>query len=192
MIDDGRAFLERTQEKYDVIVIDPPPPIGAAASSLLYSREFYAIAKKRLRPDGILQQWLPGGDAATQASVVRALEESFPYVRALGSVEHDGYHFLASVSPIPVATAAQLAQRMPPDASRDLIEWGPSATPEEQFESVLEQEVPLVSFLQKNENNTPALQDDRPVNEYFLIRRLSEPGYLKRIPQRLFASTGPS
>lgn len=192
VIDDGRAFLERTQEKYDVIVIDPPPPIGAAASSLLYSREFYAIAKKRLRPDGILQQWLPGGDAATQASVVRALEESFPYVRALGSVEHDGYHFLASVSPIPVATAAQLAQRMPPDASRDLIEWGPSATPEEQFESVLEQEVPLVSFLQKNENNTPALQDDRPVNEYFLIRRLSEPGYLKRIPQRLFASTGPS
>lgn len=49
-----------------------------------------------------------------------------------------------------------------------------------------------MSFLQKNENNTPALQDDRPVNEYFLIRRLSEPGYLKRIPQRLFASTGPS
>ncbi len=191
VIDDGRSYLERTQEEYDVIVIDPPPPVGAAASSLLYSREFYAIAKRRLRPGGILQQWLPGGDAATQASVVRALEESFPYVRALGSIEHDGYHFLASVSPIPFATAAQLAQRLPPDAARDLMEWGPAATPEKQFQSVLELEVPLVSILQKD-GNAPALQDDRPVNEYFLIRRLSEPGYLKRIPQRLLASTGPS
>jgi len=51
--------------------------------------------------------------------------------------------------------------------------------------------VPLVSILQKD-RNSPALEDDRPVNEYFLIRRLSEPGYLKRIPQRLLASTGPS
>jgi hypothetical protein len=158
---------------------------------LLYSGEFYAIAKRRLRPGGILQQWLPGGDAATQASVARALEESFPYVRALGSIEHDGYHFLASVIPIPFATAAQLAQRLPPDAARDLMEWGPAATPEEQFQSVLELEVPLVSILQKD-GNAPALQDDRPVNEYFLIRRLSEPGYLKKIQQRLLASPGPS
>ncbi|MFI5095972.1 MAG: hypothetical protein ACHQIK_21335 [Candidatus Acidiferrales bacterium] len=191
VIDDGRSYLERTQEKYDVIVIDPPPPIGAAASSLLYSKEFYAIAKQRLRPGGILQQWLPGGDAATQASVARALEESFPYVRALGSMEHAGYHLLASVSPIPYATAAQLAQRLPPDASRDLMEWGPAATPEEQFQSVLDLEVPVVNLLQED-GKAPALQDDRPVNEYFLIRRLSEPGYLKKVPQRLLWWAGPS
>src|SRR5262249_55809825 len=34
VIDDGRRFLNRTQEKYDVVVIDPPPPIEAAGSSL--------------------------------------------------------------------------------------------------------------------------------------------------------------
>ncbi len=60
--DDGRAFLERTVEQYDVITTDPPPPVEAAGSSLLYSKEFYAIAKPHLREGGILQQWFPGGD----------------------------------------------------------------------------------------------------------------------------------
>ncbi len=44
---------------YDVITIDPPPPLEAAASSLLYSEEFYRVARRKLRPGGILQQWLP-------------------------------------------------------------------------------------------------------------------------------------
>ena len=42
VVDDGRRFLDRTVEQYDVVVIDPPPPVEAAGSSLLYSREFYA------------------------------------------------------------------------------------------------------------------------------------------------------
>ncbi|MGA8762426.1 MAG: hypothetical protein WB562_06010 [Candidatus Sulfotelmatobacter sp.] len=189
VIDDGRSFLERTQEKYDVIVIDPPPPVGAAASSLLYSREFYAVARQHLQPGGILQQWLPGGDAATQASVARALQESFPYVRALRDFERVGYHFLASMTPIASATAAQLAQRLPPDAAHDLMEWGPAATPEQQFQTVLDAEVSVASILQEDPR-APALQDDRPINEYFLIRRLSEPGYLKTFPHRLTTWAG--
>ena len=87
VIDDGRRYLERTYEQYDVITIDPPPPVQAAGSSLLYSKEFYAIIRRRLRPGGILQQWLPGGDPVVRASVARALKESFPYVRVFHSVE---------------------------------------------------------------------------------------------------------
>src|SRR5262249_1596036 len=40
VVDDGRRFLARTSDRYDVILIDPPPPVQAASSSLLYSREF--------------------------------------------------------------------------------------------------------------------------------------------------------
>jgi spermidine synthase len=184
VIDDGRSYLERTQEKYDVIALDPPPPTEAAASSLLYSKEFYAIAKQHLRTGGILQQWFPGGDAATQASVARALQESFRYVRAFGSIEGAGYHFLASMSPIGPATAAQLAARLPADAARDLIEWGPASTSEEEFQAVLNREVPLASVIE-SDPRAPALHDDRPINEYFLIRRLSQPGYLRKVPERL-------
>jgi spermidine synthase len=61
VIDDGRRFLMRTSETFDVITIDPPPPVEAAGSSLLYSEEFYDLVKLHLNEGGILQQWFPYG-----------------------------------------------------------------------------------------------------------------------------------
>jgi len=184
VIDDGRSYLERTREQFDVIVIDPPPPVGAATSSLLYSKEFYALAKQRLRPGGILQQWLPSADPTTEASVARALAESFPYIRAFVSVEREGLHFLASMNPIPSSTASELAKRLPVDAVHDLTEWGPASTPEAQFQLLLDQEMPIDKIVGNNPD-APVLQDDRPINEFFLVRKLCEPGYIRGIPQRL-------
>jgi spermidine synthase len=171
VIDDGRRFLERTTGQFDVIVIDPPPPVQAAGSSLLYSREFYAVAQKRLRPGGILQQWFPGGDLATTASIARALKESFPYVRAFVSIGGWGIHYLASQQPIPDRSAADLAKRMPASAVADLLEWGPSTTAEQQFAAVLKNEVPVNQIIAGNVY-APAMQDDRPVNEYYRLRKL--------------------
>ena len=170
VIDDGRRYLERTYEQYDVITIDPPPPVQAAGSSLLYSKEFYAIIRRRSRPGGILQQWLPGGDPVVRASVARALKESFPYVRVFHSVEGWGYHFLASESPLPNPTAAELAQRLPAKAATDFLEWGPESTPEGQFADVLKREISLDDLIQQAPSAS-ALRDDRPVNEYYLTRR---------------------
>ena len=170
VIDDGRRYLERTYEQYDVITIDPPPPVQAAGSSLLYSKEFYAIIRRRLRPGGILQQWLPGGDPVVRASVARALKESFPYVRVFHSVEGWGYHFLGSESPLPNPTAAELAQRLPDKAATDFLEWGPESTPEGQFADVLKREISLDDLIQQAPTAS-ALRDDRPVNEYYLTRR---------------------
>ena len=170
VIDDGRRYLERTYEQYDVITIDPPPPVQAAGSSLLYSKEFYAIIRRRLRPGGILQQWLPGGDPVVRASVARALKESFPYVRVFHSVEGWGYHFLGSESPLPNPTAAELAQRLPDKAATDFLEWGPETTPEGQFADVLKREISLDDLIQQAPSAS-ALRDDRPVNEYYLTRR---------------------
>jgi predicted membrane-bound spermidine synthase len=173
VIDDGRFFLERTSQRFDVIVIDPPPPVEAAASSLLYSVEFYRAAKPRLKRGGILAQWLPTADDAVEAAVARALKESFPYVRVFRSVEGWGYHFLASEKLLPRFSAADLASHLPPAAAEDLVEWGPADAPAEQFAIVLKQELTLDSLIQKAPS-VDALRDDRPVNEYFLLRRLSQ------------------
>ncbi|MGD1154639.1 MAG: hypothetical protein ABSA41_02305 [Terriglobia bacterium] len=171
VIDDGRRYLERSPQKYDAIIIDPPPPVQAAGSSLLYSEEFYAVAKERLQPGGILQQWLPEGDNAVQASVARALKNSFPYVRVYRSVEGWGWHFLASLRPIPARSAADLVARMPAGAVVDLMEWGPAKTPNQQFDRVLSTETTTGQMIALSPS-TPALQDDRPINEYFLLRKL--------------------
>jgi spermidine synthase len=169
VIDDGRRYLERSSQQYDVITLDPPPPVEAAASSLLYSKEFYTAVKQRLRPDGILQQWLPAGDAVVQASVARALQESFPHVRVFRSVEHWGLHFLASNHPIPNRTAEELAGRLPASATKDMMEWGPEQTAESQFAVVLSSELSLEQIIAQAPQ-TPALEDDRPVNEYYALR----------------------
>jgi predicted membrane-bound spermidine synthase len=188
VVDDGRSYLERSTEQYDVIVLDPPPPVEAAASSLLYSKEFYASAKQHLRPGGILQQWFPmgRGDSVIGASVAKALKESFPYVRVFHSVEGWGYHFLASSSPLPHVSGLELANRMPPAAAADLIEWGPAHEAEAQFDAVLQHELSLDGLIQRAPN-VPALQDDRPINEYCLWRRSQDPTYWRERWTRLRA-----
>jgi hypothetical protein len=60
VVDDGRRFLERTRDRFDLVLVDPPPPPEAAGSSLLYSREFYTLVRQRLATGGLLQQWVPG------------------------------------------------------------------------------------------------------------------------------------
>jgi len=174
VIDDGRRYLERTTQQYDLITIDPPPPIEAAGSSLLYSEEFYAAARKRLRPGGILAQWQPEGDNEDFAAVARALRNSFPYVRVFGSVDGWGFHFLASEQPLPQLTAEDLQRKLPADAAADLTEWDPppggSPAVFLAFDTVLENEVPIETLIARSPA-TPALRDDRPINEYYVLRR---------------------
>lgn len=169
VIDDGRRYLERTNQKFDVITLDPPPPVEAAGSSLLYSKQFYATAKQHLRRGGILQTWLPQGDPATRAAVARAIQQSFPYVRVYGSLEHWGNHFLASEQPIPDLTPQQLVANMPTAAVTDMMEWGPEPTPQQQFDAILKTRLPLDQLIDLAPK-TPPLTDNRPINEYYLLR----------------------
>jgi spermidine synthase len=169
VVDDGRRYLERTDQKFDVIAIDPPPPVTAAASSLLYSEEFYAAARRRLQPGGILAQWLPDGDNADVASVTRALVNSFPHVRIYQSVMRGGFHFFASMQPIPDRSADELLARMPQAAVTDMMEWGPESTPHDQLQWMLSHSYTPEQLIARDPQ-IPALRDDRPVNEYFVVR----------------------
>jgi spermidine synthase len=180
VIDDGRAYLERSTESYDVITVDPPPPVEAAGSSLLASKEFYAAVRQHLRPGGILQQWFPGGEPATTASAARALAESFPYVRAFHSMEQYGIHFLASMTPISNLSATELAAKLPQAAVADLLEWGPASNAQQQFQLMLDRELSMADLIQAAPG-VPALQDDRPVNEYFILRRLRDPAFRREL-----------
>jgi predicted membrane-bound spermidine synthase len=172
VIDDGRRYLERTSEQFDVITIDPPPPIEAAGSGMLYSKEFYQTLAPRLRQDGILQQWLPEGDPVVRSSVARALAESFRYVRVFQYYPTWGYQFLASKEPIPYRTGAELIKQMPDSAIHDLMEWPFDPTPEQELNFVLRKEKPLAEIIAADPN-TQAMRDDHPVNEYVILRELN-------------------
>jgi len=176
VVDDGRRYLERTRDQFDLITIDPPPPLAAAGSSLLYSEEFYQVAKRRLRPGGILQQWLPtdNEDVTVVSSISRSVRHSFQYVR--GFWDEFGVHFLCSDSPIPERSAAELVHNLPESAVKDFVEWsapnsaGPSAQAEAQFEDLLENETSIDQLI-ADAPKAVTLTDNRPVNEYSLLRK---------------------
>jgi spermidine synthase len=181
VIDDGRRFLDRSGEKFDAVIIDPPPPINSAGSSLLYTREFYLLIRDHLNRGGILQQWFFTGDNADKAAAIRAIMDVFPYVRVYGCMNFgSGYHFLASMEPIPQRTEDELLMRMPPAAVTDMMEWGPGRTGQEQFRLILSQQIPARALVALSPQ-TPEMVDDRPINEYDRVRMM--------LP-RWFASTG--
>src|SRR5207253_3960285 len=57
-----------------------PPPIAHAGSAALYSREFYELARSRLKDGGYLSQWLPAYQVPADATLamVRAFVDVFP------------------------------------------------------------------------------------------------------------------
>jgi spermidine synthase len=170
VIDDGRRFLNRTRETYDVIVVDPPPPVEAAGSSLLYSKEFHEAVRAHLKPGGVFQTWFPVGEERIARAVARSLAEVFPYVRVYRSVEGWGLHFLASMQPLKPINADEMLSRMPAPAKADLSEWTTHGLRPD-VEMVLTHEIPIASVLP----DRPSIEvtDDRPFNEYFLLRRLT-------------------
>ena len=170
IIDDGRRYLKRTDKKFDIIAVDPPPPVEAAGSSLLYSTEFYALARQHLKPGGILQMWFPGGEYTPVGAVLRSIYEAFPYVRGYPSVDGWGVHLVASMEPLDTLNAEQMAARMPESAKKDLMEWAPSPDVIAYLNPVITNGFPVVNFLDPDPKIK--ITDDQPFNEYFLLRQL--------------------
>jgi hypothetical protein len=52
------------------------------------------------------------------------------------------------------------------------MEWGPASNVVGQFETALSRELQIQDLIQEDPS-APLQTDDRPVNEYFLLRRIS-------------------
>lgn len=76
---DGRAWLRRTSDRYDVVTLEPMPPTFAGTNAL-YSVEFYELVEQRLESDGVVAQWLPFHlvDPQESSAIVGAFIEVFP------------------------------------------------------------------------------------------------------------------
>lgn len=79
IIQDGRAHLQLTREKYDVIVSEPSNPWMAGLAAL-FTRDFFSSARERLTDDGIFVQWMHSYqmDWETFALIGRTFIHVFP------------------------------------------------------------------------------------------------------------------
>jgi spermidine synthase len=81
-LEDGRnVLLTDTHRQYDLITIEITSVWFAGATNL-YSREFYELARHRLRSGGVLQQWVQLHHVSPReiASELATVRSVFPYV----------------------------------------------------------------------------------------------------------------
>jgi spermidine synthase len=100
---DGRTFLQGTEEKYQVMLLNLPEPATAQVNRF-YTLEFFLLAQHHLSPGGILSFPIPSsetviGPALQQflSSLYSTLARVFPVVRV---VPGDRNIFLASAAPL--------------------------------------------------------------------------------------------
>ena len=88
--DDGRSFLQGTDETFDLILSEPSNPWLAGVSNL-FTQEFYRLAKKKLNPDGILAQWIQAYSfsPADYRLIVRTVLSVFPDARLVRVTDGD-------------------------------------------------------------------------------------------------------
>lgn len=76
---DARKYLEETNNKFDVIIIDLVEPLEVGPACLLYTQEFYQLIKARLNKGGIMS-------VQSGASGLTNLENFIAIVNTLKSV----------------------------------------------------------------------------------------------------------
>ena len=83
IVGDARAYMQKSTQQYDVIIIDLPDPLEAGPAQLLYTREFYSFVRDRLAPGGAIavqsesSRWY---DLDAFAAIVRTLQDVFTFV----------------------------------------------------------------------------------------------------------------
>ncbi len=146
VIEDGRRFLLRTPEKYDLILMDPVRTTTAYANNL-HSREFFELASERLNDGGIL---LLGGMSESRV-LPKTVASVFDYVRMYS------YFCIASNAPFKRNDQRQ----------RDLV-----AKFSKQMQSAIATNRDLYlgdqSYVKARAANYPINQESKPVTEYYL------------------------
>jgi len=100
---DGRAFLNKTPDTYDAIILNLPDP-STAQINRFYTKEFFSQVKRKLAPDGIFSFRVSSAENYISdelqnflASLYFTLKEVFPEIDV---VPGDSNIFLASSAPI--------------------------------------------------------------------------------------------
>ena len=90
LITDGRNHLMTEPDRYDVIVSEPSNPWISGLASL-FSVEFFQLARSRLRPDGIMTQWVQAYDLDPDdlRMIVHSFLAAFPHTSVWGNIEGD-------------------------------------------------------------------------------------------------------
>ncbi len=157
-IEDGRFFLQCTDQTYDIITAEPPPPTYSGIHKL-YSREFFDLVAKRLAPEGILTYWLPVYqlDVPETKAIIQAFLQAFPRASLWTGAGQD-WMLVGFNGTIPQADPTQIRRQWEdPDLATELRRVG-LPTPESMIALFLADAPVLKTWV----GDTPPLCDNFP------------------------------
>jgi spermidine synthase len=91
--DDARHFILTTKDEFDIITSDPIHP-WVKGTATLYSKEYFELVKKHLKPGGVITQWVPlyESDFDTVKSELATFFDVFPNGTIWGNdISGEGY-----------------------------------------------------------------------------------------------------
>jgi spermidine synthase len=194
IITDGRNHLELTPKTYDIIVTDPPPPIESSGAAVISSLEYYRAGAARLNPGGIMMQWTPyGGSVAEFLDHIRTFRAVFPNdIVAFGPGGY-GFFLIGSAQPLAFTDANIRAILARPGVLDDISSAydSPAKTAD-----AWAAKIPSLVWIQGTTvdrvvGDGPLITDDRPLPEYFLLRRLFDDHSPRLTPGELLRLAGP-
>ena len=182
LVEDGRQHLITTARRYDVITAEPPPPTDAGVVNL-YTREFYATARARMKPGGVLAQWLPLFQLAEaeSAAIIAAFVAEFPHTAL-----HYGYRtqwiLLGSDAPLTVDADVWRGRLAAPSVDADLVRIGAAG-----LDALLDTRLQDDAGLRRAMRDVAPLTDDLPTLQY---PRVGLAGHVE-VPAGLVGRTSP-
>ncbi len=114
-LDDARHYLQTTGEKFDAITSDPLDP-WVKGAAMLYTREFFELAKQHLNPGGVVTLFVQLYESNTEAvkSEIATFMEAFPNGVVWGNTQEGrGYDLvlLGQLTPTPI-NVDEIEQRL--------------------------------------------------------------------------------
>lgn len=158
---DGRQELLRSEQAYDLITLEPPPPSASGVVNL-YSRDFYALAARRLQPQGIVAQWLPlpTQNLEDSQALVRSFLDVFPHA-SLWTTEFHEMLLVGSLDPIAL-DVERIGQRFEQDTVRSALAEVGIVSPAALLSTYITDRAGLERFA----GQALAVTDDQPLIEY--------------------------
>ncbi|MFA5505559.1 MAG: fused MFS/spermidine synthase [Vulcanimicrobiota bacterium] len=161
VVADGRNYLLRSDQRFDVITFEPPPPTQIGVVNL-YSADYYQLCKDRLTENGVVCQWVPLLllDEPDLRLVVKAFLEVFPNA-TLWEGSKDDYLLIGTKDDLKI-DLPQLARRMEEPGLKAKLE----SIGIDSAEALLATYMHGPEFLREMTAETPVTTDDRPYLEY--------------------------
>jgi spermidine synthase len=157
-VDDARNYLLMGRGTYDVITADIIQPTHAGAG-LLYSREYFELARQALTDGGVMVQWVGQRSDLHYKLIARTFQSVFPDT----TVWVNGSLLIGSTRRLALDRAA-LARRFAAPALRASL--AAAGIPE--AETLLNYYTAGAEDLRRFLGEGPVLTDDRPMLEYYL------------------------